>query len=56
VNVNSAADPYLTLDPMLGAWNGAGVNQAVAVIADEQATVLPLQIEVLYSPLYLEPR
>jgi hypothetical protein len=56
VNVNSGADGYLTLDPTLGTWNGAGVNQAVGVMADEQARVLPLVCEVSYSPLYLEPR
>jgi hypothetical protein len=56
VNVNSGADPYLTLDPTLGSWNGAGVNQAVGVVYDEQATVLPLLAEVVYSPLYLQPR
>jgi hypothetical protein len=56
VNVNSGADPYLTLDPTLGPWNGAGVNQAVGVIYDEAGTVLPLLTEVVYSPLYLQPR
>jgi hypothetical protein len=56
VNVNSGADGYLTLDPTLGSWNGAGVNQAVGVVADQAGSVLPLVCEVSYSPLYLDPR
>jgi hypothetical protein len=32
------------------------VNQALALVTDEQATVLPVLCEVSYSPLYLEPR
>ena len=36
---------------------GQGISTTfVAVIADEQATVLGVSVEVLYSPLYLEPR
>lgn len=53
VNVNSGADPYLTLDP-----GQAGVNQVVAIIADasSSASVLPCFAGVSHSPLYLEPR
>ena len=53
VNVNSGADPYLTLDP-----GQAGFNQVVAIIADasSSASVLPCFAGVSHSPLYLEPR
>lgn len=57
MNVNSGADPALLLDPTLNGANGIdGVNQLVAVVSDQAGEVLPLFAEVVYSPLYLEPR
>jgi hypothetical protein len=60
INVNSAADGALLLDPSLtlsgpGAAFG-GINQMAAVVYDQNAAVLPLYAEVQYSPLYLYPR
>lgn len=57
INVNSGADPALLLDPALvGANSSAGVNQLVALIADQTTAVQAGYAEVSYSPLYLEPR
>jgi hypothetical protein len=58
INVNSAADPSLTLDPSLvgGAGQSGGINQMVGYIADSAGAVLPLHAEIQYSPLYLWPR
>ncbi|HEU5349152.1 MAG TPA: hypothetical protein VFU63_11125, partial [Ktedonobacterales bacterium] len=57
INVNSGADPYLTLDPTLAGNNSAtGVNQMVAILSDQIGTVLPCYTEISYAPLYLEPR
>lgn len=56
VNVNSTADPCLTLDPTTDGANGfLGVNQIVALLSDQAATVAPLYGELAYSPLYLYP-
>lgn len=57
INVNSAADPFLTLDPTQDGANGVtGVNQIVAVLADQAGSVYPVFTEISYSPLYLYPR
>jgi hypothetical protein len=57
LNVNLGADPYLALDPTIGAPGGAlGVNQLVAYVADGQGDVLPLHTEIQYDPLFLWPR
>lgn len=64
INLNSGADPYLTLDPTVGcaadvgglAVGGAGANQLVGYVADNSGAVLPLHVELQYSPLYLYPR
>lgn len=57
VNVNTAGDPFLTLDPtQKGANSSVGVNQLVALVADQAGSVYPLFGEVRYSPLYLYPR
>ena len=56
INLNSGADPLLTLDPHAGGPAGAGLNTLVAYIADGAAAVLPLHAEIAYSPLYLWPR
>ncbi len=57
VNINSGADPYLTLDPTLQvSGQGAGVNQFAAYVADQAGAVLPFMGELSYSPLYLYPR
>lgn len=59
INVNGSADPYLTLDPTLDTGSGAaqiGVNQLVAFMATNAATISPLYCEMAYSPLYLYPR
>ncbi len=62
INVNSAADPYLTLDPSVSvaatstAAGGMGVNQVAGYVADNAGAVLPLHCELQYSPLYLYPR
>lgn len=52
LNVNSGADPYLTLDPTLA----GGANQLVAVMTDGAGDVLPFVGELVYSPLYVQPR
>ncbi|HEV7126350.1 MAG TPA: hypothetical protein VGN32_02790, partial [Ktedonobacterales bacterium] len=57
INVNSAADAALTLDPSLQlSGQVGGVNQIAAVVYDQNAAVLGLYAEVQYSPLYLYPR
>lgn len=54
------ADPYLTLDPTVTVPSGPGagqaVNQLVAQISDASGTVLPVALQLRYSPLYLYPR
>jgi hypothetical protein len=57
VNVNSGADPCLTVDPaQIGANGAVGVNQLVAIVSDQAGGVYGCLGEVSYSPLYLEPR
>jgi hypothetical protein len=57
INVNSGADPCLTIDPsQIGANNSVGVNQLVAIVSDQAGGVYSCFGEVSYSPLYLEPR
>jgi hypothetical protein len=56
ININSGADPYLTLDPTQQFAGNGGVNQLAAYIADGAAGVLPFHAELQYSPLYLWPR
>lgn len=56
INLTSAADPYLTLDPALGTASSPGTNQLVGLITDTGGTVLPLHAEIVYTPLYLWPR
>jgi hypothetical protein len=57
VNVNSGADPALTIDPaQVGANGSVGVNQLVAIVSDQAGGVYSCLGEVSYSPLYLEPR
>jgi hypothetical protein len=57
VNVNSGADPCLTVDPaQIGANGSVGVNQLVAIVSDQAGGVYSCFGEVSYSPLYLEPR
>lgn len=57
INVNSGADPCLTLDPSQVGANGiAGVNQLVAIVSDQAGGVYGCYGEISYSPLYLEPR
>jgi hypothetical protein len=57
INVNSGADPCLTIDPaQVGANNSVGVNQLVAIVSDQAGGVYSCFGEVSYSPLYLEPR
>jgi hypothetical protein len=62
INVNRAADPYLILDPAVSlaaatsAAGGSGVNQLAGYVADQAGAVLPLHVELQYSPLYLYPR
>lgn len=52
LNVNSGADPYLTLDPTLA----GDVNVLVATLTDGAGDVPPIVGELVYSPLYLQPR
>ena len=52
LNVNSGADPYLSVDPTLA----GAVNVLVASMTDGSGDVLPVVGEVTYSPLYLQPR
>ncbi|HEX6819433.1 MAG TPA: hypothetical protein VF120_13735, partial [Ktedonobacterales bacterium] len=52
INVNSGADPYLTVDPTLA----GGVNILVASVTDGAGDVLPIVGELVYAPLYLAPR
>jgi hypothetical protein len=56
VNINSAADPYLVLDPALTLAGASGVNQLVGYASDQAGAVLPFYGEISYSPLYLWPR
>jgi hypothetical protein len=56
ININSGADPHLTLDPTQQLAGNGGVNQLAAYIADGSGTVLPFHAELQYSPLYLWPR
>jgi len=56
ININSGADPYLTLDPTVSCGTVAGVNQLAGYVADNAGAVLPLAVELQYSPLYLYPR
>jgi hypothetical protein len=56
INVNSGADPCLTLDPSLMNSSGVSVQQLVASVSDQAGTVLPVACEVSYTPLYLWPR
>ncbi|HLJ82300.1 MAG TPA: hypothetical protein VKT52_12485, partial [Ktedonobacterales bacterium] len=56
ININSGADPYLTLDPALQLNGSGGVNELAGYIADQSAAVLALHAEIAYSPLYLYPR
>lgn len=55
IAANPSADPFMTLDPeqLVGA---TVVNQFAGYVADGNATVLPLHVEMQYSPLYLYPR
>ncbi len=56
ININSGADPYLTLDPAQQLAGAGGVNTLVACVTDGAGTVLPLHLELQYTPLYLWPR
>ncbi len=57
INVVSSAHPYLTLDPSQVDANGAaGVSVLAGYIADGAGAVLPLFGEIMYSPLYVQPR
>jgi hypothetical protein len=57
ISVKIGANPALLLDPSLvGANASSGVNQLVALIADQTTAVQAGFAEVSYSPLYLEPR
>lgn len=56
ININAGADPYLTLDPTQQLGGAGGVNQLAASLADGAATVLAFHAEIVYAPLYLEPR
>lgn len=58
ININLGADLYLTLDPTLALStpSGAivqGINQLVGVVLDGAGAVLPLALELQYTPLYL---
>jgi hypothetical protein len=56
INVNSGADPALTLDPTLENAAGVSANQLVALLTDNNAAVLGIACEISYTPLYLWPR
>ncbi len=56
INVNSGADPALTLDPTLENPAGLSANQLVALLTDNNAVVLGVACEISYTPLYLWPR
>ncbi len=56
ININSGADPYLTLDPAQQLAGNGGVNTLVGCVTDGSGTVLPLHLELQYTPLYLWPR
>ena len=56
INVNSGADPYLTVDPQLQLGGNGGVNQLAAYISDGSGSVLPVHADLQYTPLYLYPR
>jgi hypothetical protein len=57
MSINTSADPYLQLDPGLTlSGQSGGINQMVAVLMDDTGAVLPVYVEVTYSPLYLWPR
>ena len=54
-SVNPSADLFLFLDPTTSA-NMAGVNQLVAIAADNNGAVLPLAVDLIYAPQYLYPK
>jgi hypothetical protein len=63
LNVNLGADPFLTLDPQQAAVSAAGtfagilgVNQLAGYITDTAGDVLPLAVDLIYTPLYHYPR
>lgn len=56
ININSGADPCLTVDPGLLNSSGSSVQQIVASVSDQAGSVLGIACEVSYSPLYLWPR
>lgn len=55
LNINPAAQPSLSLDPRPNLNGVSGVAQLVAQWNDQNAAILPLAAEFVYSPLYLWP-
>lgn len=55
INTNQLADNYLTLDPTQTV-SGSTLNQATALVTDNNNAVLPCYVDIVYTPLYLYPR
>jgi hypothetical protein len=57
--VSNIADSILTVDPnlstLVGSTTNRGVNQFAIIAADNAATLWPVAVELVYSPLYLYP-
>ncbi len=54
VGIQSVGNSQAFLDPTL-AINTSGVNQWVVLITDQSADVVPIAVDILYSPLYTYP-
>jgi len=54
-NVTNVSDAFMQLDPTLNTPNSTGVNQFLAIVADQLGTIYPAGVEIIYSPRYLWP-
>lgn len=54
--VNPTGSTVPQVDPTVNTSLAAGVNQYLAHISDDLGAVLPIAVDIIYSPLYLFPR
>lgn len=54
--VTANADTMPQVDPTTDTSLATGVNQYLAHMLDDVSTVLPIAVDIVYSPLYLYPR